>query len=77
MSKTRTPNSKAGVTLDTGALIALDRGERRMITLLDQALTARKVFRIPAGVVGQAWRRPHPVNIGALSESTRGRDCAA
>ncbi len=56
MGKTRTSNSTTGVTLDTGALIALDRGERRMITLLDQALTARKVFRIPAGVVGQVWR---------------------
>ena len=56
MGKTRTPNSTTGVTLDTGALIALDRGERRMITLLDQALTARKTFRIPAGVVGEVWR---------------------
>lgn len=56
MGKTRTPGSTTGVTLDTGALIALDRGERRMITLLDQALTARKAFRIPAGVVGQVWR---------------------
>jgi hypothetical protein len=56
MGKTRTPISKTGVTLDTGALIALDRGERRMITLLDQALAARKAFRIPAGVVGEVWR---------------------
>ena len=56
MGKTRTSNSTRGVTLDTGALIALDRGERRMISLLDQALTARKAFRIPAGVVGQVWR---------------------
>jgi len=56
LGKTRTSNSTTGVTLDTGALIALDRGERRMITLLDQALTARKAFRIPAGVVGQVWR---------------------
>jgi len=56
VGKTRTPGSTTGVTLDTGALIALDRGERRMITLLDQALTARKAFRIPAGVVGQVWR---------------------
>lgn len=59
MGKTRTPNSTTGITLDTGALIALDRGERRMITLLDQALKARKAFRIPAGVVGQVWRDDH------------------
>ena len=56
MGKTRASNSTTGVTLDAGALIALDRGERRMITLLDQALKARKAFRIPAGVVAQVWR---------------------
>ena len=56
MGKTRGSNSTTGVTLDAGALIALDRGERRMITLLDQALRARKAFRVPAGVVGQVWR---------------------
>jgi hypothetical protein len=27
-----------------------------MITLLDQAVAARKAFRIPAGVVGEVWR---------------------
>jgi len=56
VGKTRTSNSTTGVTLDAGALIALDRGDRRMIALLDQALAARKSFRIPAGVVGQVWR---------------------
>ena len=56
MGKTRAPAAKAGITLDTGALIALDRGVGRMIALLDQALTQRLAFRIPAGVVGQAWR---------------------
>jgi hypothetical protein len=45
-----------GVTLDTGALIALDRGDKRMIALLQAAVTARSVFRVPAGVVAQAWR---------------------
>jgi hypothetical protein len=42
--------------LDTGALIALDRGNKRMIALLAQALTQRRKLHIPAGVVGQAWR---------------------
>ena len=56
MGKARAANSTTGVTLDAGALIALDRGQRRMITLLDQALRAHKAFRIPAGVVGQVWR---------------------
>ena len=56
MGKARARDAKAGITLDTGALIALDRGEKRMIALLDQALAQRRNLRIPAGVVGQAWR---------------------
>jgi hypothetical protein len=42
--------------LDAGALIALDRGDKRMIALLDRALARGLAFRVPAGVVGQAWR---------------------
>jgi hypothetical protein len=45
--------------LDTGALIALDRGDKRMIALLHRALVRGHVFRVPAGVVGQAWRDGH------------------
>jgi len=37
-------------------LIALDRGSKRMIALLREALEQRRGIRIPAGVVGQAWR---------------------
>lgn len=55
MGRTRT-RSTAGVVLDAGALIALDRGDKRMIALLDRALARGVAFRVPAGVVGQAWR---------------------
>jgi predicted nucleic acid-binding protein len=55
MGKTRT-RTPAGIVLDAGALIALDRGDKRMIALLDQALAQGRAFRAPAGVVGQAWR---------------------
>lgn len=55
MGRTRT-RSTAGVVLDAGALIALDRGDKRMIALLDQALARGVAFRVPVGVVGQAWR---------------------
>ena len=55
MGRTRT-RTTAGIVLDTGALIALDRGDKRMIALLDRALTQGRTFRVPAGVVGQAWR---------------------
>lgn len=46
----------AGIVLDAGALIALDRGDKRMIALLQRALAQGRVFRVPAGAVGQAWR---------------------
>jgi hypothetical protein len=42
--------------MDTGALIALDGGDRRMIALLRQALAQGFAFRVPSGVLGQAWR---------------------
>ncbi|HUR24172.1 MAG TPA: PIN domain-containing protein [Acidimicrobiales bacterium] len=44
------------MTLDTGALIAIERGSRRMQALLDEAGVAHAVLAVPAGVVGQAWR---------------------
>ncbi len=55
MGRTRT-RTAAGVMLDAGALIALDRGDKRMIALLQRALAQGRAFRVPAGVVGQAWR---------------------
>ena len=55
MGRTRT-HTAAGIMLDAGALIALDRGDKRMIALLQRALAQGRAFRVPAGVVGQAWR---------------------
>ena len=55
MGRTRT-RTASGIVLDAGALIALDRGDKRMIALLQRALAQGRVFRVPAGVVGQAWR---------------------
>jgi hypothetical protein len=55
MGGTRT-RIAAGITLDTGALIALDRGDKRMIALLHRALAQGRTLRVPAGVVAQAWR---------------------
>ena len=56
MGRTRARKASAGITLDTGALIALDRGDQRMIALLRQALAQGFAFRVPSGVLGQAWR---------------------
>lgn len=46
----------SGITLDAGALIALDRNDRRVVTLLRVAIRERLAIVVPAGVVGQAWR---------------------
>ena len=56
MGKTRARTPAAGLTLDTGALIALDRGDKRMIALLHEALAQGRAFRVPSGVLAQAWR---------------------
>jgi predicted nucleic acid-binding protein len=45
-----------GATLDTGALIALERGSTRMAVLAEEALAGRAELAIPAGVLAQAWR---------------------
>ena len=55
MGRARTRTS-AGLVLDAGALIALDRGDKRMIALLREAMAQGRTLRVPAGVVGQAWR---------------------
>lgn len=55
MGRART-RTAAGIVLDAGALIALERGDQRMLALLQRALAQGRVFRVPAGVVGQAWR---------------------
>jgi predicted nucleic acid-binding protein len=45
-----------GVTYDTGALIAADRGERRMWARHRALLMSRQVPTAPAPVVAQSWR---------------------
>ena len=42
------------LVLDTGALIAFERLDRRVVRLLELA----HQIHVPAGVVGQAWRNP-------------------
>jgi len=56
MGRTHAAAARAGITLDAGALIALERGDKRLIALLARALAHRLKFRVPSGVVGQAWR---------------------
>ena len=48
----------AGVTLDTGALIALDRDDRRVIAILARAAEIGASVTIPASALARAIRRP-------------------
>ncbi len=48
----------SGAVLDTGALIALERGSRDMATLVSEARSTGSALTVPAGCVAQAWRDP-------------------
>ncbi len=48
----------AGVTLDAGGLIALDRNDRRVVVLLARAREAGARATVPATVLAQAILRP-------------------
>lgn len=46
----------SGLTLDTGALIAFDRNDRFVVSLIARALELKLSIAVPAGVVAQTWR---------------------
>jgi len=46
----------AGLTLDSGALIAAEKGDRRFWALWKEALDRGAVVTVPAVVVAQVWR---------------------
>lgn len=50
-----------GFTFDTGALIALERGDRRMRLVMQLARTDRVRVVVPAVVLGEWWRGPSRV----------------
>jgi predicted nucleic acid-binding protein len=45
-----------GLTLDAGALIAVERRDARVTALLRKAVENRFQLAVPAGVVAQVWR---------------------
>jgi hypothetical protein len=47
-----------GITLDAGALIALDRNDRRVVVLLSRALERGLPVTVPATAVAQSIRNP-------------------
>ncbi|MBV8542825.1 MAG: hypothetical protein JO364_08170 [Pseudonocardiales bacterium] len=46
----------SGLTLDAGALIALERGDRRLRVLLDETERAGWPIAVPVGPLAQVWR---------------------
>ena len=57
----------AGLTLDTGTLLALERGNPRLRALLRRAVEHAIAIAVPAGAVAQAWRgRPRQSRLAKL-----------
>jgi predicted nucleic acid-binding protein len=50
------PDARGGATLDAGALIAFERGQRNVVALVARAIERDAVLAVPAGVVAQIWR---------------------
>jgi len=46
----------SGAVFDAGALIAFEKGDRRVVAIVVRALERRVSITVPAGVVGQVWR---------------------
>ena len=46
------------IILDTGALIAIDRGRRDLLSHLQAASAGGDRIRVPAAVIGKVWRDP-------------------
>jgi hypothetical protein len=67
VSRTQT----SGLTLDTGALLALDQTAKAsaMQSLLDALSRRGGSLCVPAEVVAQAWRSPRQVRLSRLIKS--------
>ncbi|MDQ6777867.1 MAG: PIN domain nuclease [Actinomycetota bacterium] len=63
--------STTGLTLDAGALLALDQPSKAVImqARLSEARQRGASICIPAGVVAQAWRGPRQVRLARLIKS--------
>lgn len=46
----------SGLVLDSGALIAFERNDRKVVSVILRALQNGLKLAVPAGVVGQVWR---------------------
>ena len=48
--------TKRGLSLDSGALIAIEAGQRRVLAVVDEALRGGVGVHVTAGVLAQVWR---------------------
>lgn len=66
-----TAAASAGLTLDTGALLALDHPAKFVImqARLDEALRRGGTVCVPVGTIAQAWRSPRQVRLARLLKS--------
>ena len=60
---------RSGLTLDTGALIQLEKRNRATWALLEAALGEGLPIRIPAAVVAEFWHGSHGRGVTALVEA--------
>jgi predicted nucleic acid-binding protein len=63
--------SSAGLTLDTGALIALESKERRMRAAVDAMVEHGKPVTVPSAVLVEWWRSPILLFEGADGDRAR------
>jgi hypothetical protein len=63
-----------GITYDSGALIAAERGGRRMWALHRRSLERGVVPIVPAGVLGQGWRGGPQAQLSRLLAGCRVED---
>lgn len=62
-----------GITLDAGALVALERGSRQLVALLERTRARGTAVAVPAGVLAQVWRNGR--RQARLAQLLRSRHC--
>jgi len=63
-----------GITYDSGALIAAERGSRELWALHRRSLERGDVPTVPSGVLGQAWRGGPQAQMSRLLAGCRVED---
>ncbi len=60
-----------GLTLDTGALVAVERGDRRVWTALKVAIADKVVPVVPSPVLVEVWRGARQARLGQVLRHCR------